>query len=282
MKEINNLESKLKKGFQKGKRNLKKLFSSALAIGSLALSGMPNDANSQVRFYMEPETPFGTPYRRFIPGVDLIIKVYADNTAETNATQGLQWSIQAPEGISFFAQTSPKPHYETNDFFDGFQMDPSHNKIGKSINDRFIVLDSSNISTNSGPYKKTGLIGRYRYTIEKTSSLGQKAFTFLETKAIDVNGNKQSSIGEKSSIIVTDNYEYLDKNPLVFFDVDNGTMRVYETAVSTGRRVLQRSNNLINWNNVLTNSASFEGLSYRENINGNPSVFFRGTTYPAD
>ena len=269
----------LERVVEKGKKNLKKIIGNALTISSLALSGMPNDANAQVRFYMMPESPFGGSLRQFIPGVDLIIKVYTDNTAETNATQGLQWSIQAPKGAGYVGQYKPNPHYETNDFFYSFPMDLLHNKVGKNINDRFVVLDSNNISTNSGPFKKTGLIGRYRYTIENNSSLGQKKFTFVETKAIDVNGNEQKTIGEEGSIIVTDNYEYLDKNPLVFFDVDYGTMRVYETAVSTGRRVLQRSGDLINWNNVLINSASFEGLSYRENINENPKAFFRAVPY---
>ncbi|MBI2631653.1 hypothetical protein HYW75_01480 [Candidatus Pacearchaeota archaeon] len=280
---LNGLEKIVGKVIEKSGKALKSLGMAGALLGSMYLGDkLAGDVSGQVRFYIEPENALGAPLRQFIPGTDLIIKVYVDNTNETNATQGLQWSIQAPEYIKYFSQVSPKPYYETDDFFYGFPMDPLHNKVGNNINDRFVVVDTNNISINSGPYKKSGLVGRYRYNIEEGASLGQKTFTFTETKAFDVNGKKQNTITEKSSIIVTDNYEYLDKNPIVFFDIDNGLIRVYETAVSNGRRTLQRSENLIDWVDVLTNSAPYDGLSYREKISGNPNVFFKGIGYPTD
>ena len=268
--------SKLEKIIEKGGNIVK------LGLMGFGLLLSNSDLKADVLLYPTVET-FDTHVQtnRLVVGQQYLLKIWADNTRETNKTVGFQWTINAQFDIPQNSIPQPNPWYSGDlgpDFFESFDMEKDRNFV--RLNESFRITKEPFRQgiplPRDGPTNKIGVVGLSYFTPIKNDS-DLKIISIFSKRTYDPSGsfdNLQSTRTKKLPLAVVPENQ---TSPVLLYNPNEREHnQVYVACPPNQRVILETSTNLKDWMPIYTNSPAGESFWYNyANSGGSTEKFFR-------
>jgi hypothetical protein len=269
----------------------------AAALGGLALAaGAVGEARGQtpvqpstyeydIRFFFKVKDAQGNETRDMTPGQTYSLEVWAQNMPGANGTIGMELYFSFPQNMKSLEAVIPSPHYETNDFFEGFNMNNWYNFVGK-VKDRGRIYRLIESVGTIGPDNKEGIIGKYNIVFNDNTNTMPVQINLEGAMSLRRDPKNPECGLEQTyrtrSLLTALVPENMVNTPALFYDSDDwqtpandGRKRFVTYVFSAGKDVeLQRISDLnsTNWTSVTNSPNSFE---YQENKKPTDKNFYR-------